>query len=241
MKDIDWNKVNLKQGDMSLNDFRISVMKDVAKQFKGQYAPRVTQAELVKQANAERTAGMTPEQIAAEEQANLARLDKLGQYLKTGKISSGTPKATTPEVTGPVRPEGAVDTPKMTNAELLELIKSRSNKGKAPPGTMSMMTGEPSDFMSDVMMGKLKGNFDDLPTGSFTENGIRHEIIDNASYTSMPDDIKKLVKDMPKKLYRQIDVKTGKVLQGAKSLADLQAEAADLLKKAQEGKKKQGK
>ena len=125
------------------------------------------------------------------------------------------------------------------DAELAaRMNKLLGKKGNPPAGVMGMMTGKPNDFMGNVMMGKLKGNFDDVPTGFYTENGIRHEIIDNASYTSMPDAVKKLVPDMPKKLYRQIDVKTGKVIEGAKSMADLQAEAEQMLKQSREGKKK---
>jgi len=118
---------------------------------------------------------------------------------------------------------------------LLDSMKAK--KGK-PPGVMEMMTGNNPLTKEDIFVGRLKQNFDDLPTGSFTENGVRHEIVDNASYTNMPDEVKKLVPDMPKKLYRQIDVKTGKVIEGAKSMADLQAEVEQMLKQSREGKKK---
>jgi hypothetical protein len=122
-----------------------------------------------------------------------------------------------------------------------EPLDTTTPKGKPPAGVMEMKTDKPNDVMGNIMMGKLKQNYDDFPTGSYTENGIRHEIIDNAAYTNMPEDVRKLVPDLPKKIYRQVDVKTGKVLQGPKSYSDLQAEAADLLKQAKEGKKKQGK
>jgi len=127
---------------------------------------------------------------------------------------------------------------------IMDRIKNRANpnspfnkilRGSGGRGTMGMLTKE------DMFVGKLRQNFDDLPTGSYTENGIRHEIIDNASYTNMPEDVRKLVPDMPKKIYRQVDVKTGKVLEGPKSMAELQAEAEEVLKQSRAAKKKKGK
>lgn len=241
MPEIDFKSMPDLKG-LSLAEARKAVETEINRQYKtaGAYGKTTrgpNQSTLVKQANA----GKTPEELKAQDLAAVARMDKLNEFLKTGKIGTGTAKPTTPEVAGPVRPEGAVDTPKMTNAELLELIKARSNKGKAPPGTMSMMTGKPNDVMGNVMMGKLKGNFDEFPTGSYTENGIRHEIIDNPDYTRMTDVLKEMVPNMPKKAYRQVDVKTGKVIEGAKSTKELEDVAEKMLKKAQEGKKKQGK
>jgi hypothetical protein len=175
MPKIDWTKImaieNLKE--MPVNEARKAIRTEINRQFKeadayGKSYRGPNQSTLVKQSDAERAAKMTPEEIAAEEQANLARMDKLYEFLKTGKTSPGTAKPTTLEVAGPVRPEGAVDTPKMTNAELLELIKARSNKGKAPPNVMKMTTGNgPSansahanitDAAGDLMVKQMTNN-----------------------------------------------------------------------------------
>ena len=246
LKPINWDNMPNVQG-MPIKEARKEIRQFVAAQFRPQYEKRVQRSKMMDV----QKSMMTPEELAADQAETIALAAKAEERMKklVGNKSSSskpttpkveTPKPTTPEVAGPVRPEGAVDTPKMTTNELLELIRARG-KNKAPPGTMSMMTNEPSDFMKDLMLSELKGTYNDMPVGTFEQNGIRHEIIDNESYTRMPESVRKKLPDTPKKIYRQIDVKTGKVLQGQKSLADLQAEAADLLKKAQEGKKKQGK
>jgi hypothetical protein len=99
------------------------------------------------------------------------------------------------------------------------------------------MSGIPeSDFTKDLTVAKMSGG--DLPIGSFEKDGIRYEILENAAYKNMPDDLKKLVPDMPKTVERQVDIATGKVIKGPKSLAELQAEAADMLRKARQGQNK---
>jgi len=242
MPEIDWTKVmgieDLKQ--MPVGEARKAIRTEINRQFKEADAyGKITRGPTQKTRIEQERAAMTPEELKAVDDAAMERVKRMSEFMKTGKVAPSKPKVDTPPVSGPVAPEGVAETPKLTTNEILELIKSK--RKNAPPGTMSMMAGEPNDFMSNVMMGKLKGSYDDLPTGSHTENGIRHEILDNADYTRMPDAVKELVPDMPKKIYRQVDVKTGKVLQGPKSYSDLQAEAADLLKKAADGKKKQGK
>jgi len=159
--------------NMGLAEARKAIETEIDRQYKtaNVYSKTTrgpTQATLVK----EERAKMTPEELKAQDEAAVARMDKLNQYLKTGKISSGTTTPTTPPVASPVRPEGAVDAPKMTNAELLELIKARSNKGKAPPGVMEMKTGKkssgnpiddapwltPEEFNNEVFMNTLGKN-----------------------------------------------------------------------------------
>lgn len=116
-----------------------------------------------------------------------------------------------------------------------QIKKSKSNK---PKGVMEMMIPE-NDFTKDLTMAKMSGG--DLPVGSFEKDGIRYEVVENAAYKNMPDAVKKLVPDMPKTIERQIDIKTGKVLKGPKSMAELQAEAEEMLKQSRAAKKKQGK
>jgi hypothetical protein len=108
------------------------------------------------------------------------------------------------------------------------------------PETMPTPKVEPNaipetDFTKDLTMAKMSGG--DLPVGSFEKDGIRYEVVENASYKNMPDDVKKLVPDMPKTIERQIDIKTGKVLKGPKSMAELQAEAEEMLKQSRASKK----
>jgi len=96
---------------------------------------------------------------------------------------------------------------------------------------------------NDIFLANIKQNYNHLPEGSFVENGIRHEIVRNSAYDNMPAEIRaRLVEpDVIPKIYRQVDVATGKVLKGQKSMAELQAEAEQMLKQSREGKKKQGK
>lgn len=150
MPDPDFSKMpDLK--DMSLADARKAVETEINRQYKeaNVYAKTTrgpNQSTLVKQAEAERTAGKTAEQLAAEEAAMTARLDNLNTFLKTGKTGS-TPKAEppkTPPVSGPVVPEGTTPPAPMSKEQLLAMIKARSNKGSAPPGTSQLMT-QPSN------------------------------------------------------------------------------------------------
>ena len=143
---------------------------------------------------------------------------------------------------------GKLDDAIISRGDPLNLTKLPSEQAAAamkpktrPPGVMEMTTAGPNDFMGELAMAHIKQNYDNMPLGSHTENGIRHEIVPNKQYTNMPDDVKKLVPDMPSKIYRKIDVETGRVIQGPKSYADLMAEAAKILKQAKEGKKNQGK
>jgi len=165
MPEIDFKSMPDLKG-MSVAEARKAVATEINRQYKaadayGKTTRGPTQATLVKQAEAERTATMTPEQIVAQDAAAVARMNKLNEFLKTGKTGTGTAKPTT-EVAGPVRPEGAVDAPKMTNAELLELIKARS-KSKAPPDVMNMTTGNTThanitDAAGDLMVKQMTNN-----------------------------------------------------------------------------------
>ena len=143
---------------------------------------------------------------------------------------------------------GKLDDAIISRGDPLNLTKLPSEQAAAamkpktrPPGVMEMTTAGPNDFMGDLQFAHIKQNYDDMPLGSHVEDGIRHEIVENKQYTNMPDDVKKLVPEMPKKIYRKIDVETGRVIQGPKNYADLMAEAAKILKQAKEGKKNQGK
>jgi hypothetical protein len=174
LKPINWDNMPNVQG-MPIKEARKEIRQFVAAQFRPQYEKRVQRSKMIDV----QKSMMTPEELAADQAETIALAAKAEERMKklVGNKSSSpkpttpkveTPKPTTPEVAGPVRPEGAVDTPKMTNAELLELIKARSNKGKAPPDAMKMTTGNgPSansahanitDAAGDLMVKQMTNN-----------------------------------------------------------------------------------
>lgn len=176
-------------------------------------------------------AALTPEQraardkqIAAEEAANPVKIRTMDNNPTLKKLLN---KGENPK---PSSLQAAAD-------------KAKANKGNPPPGVMEMKTGGNSLSSNDIFLANIKQNYNHLPEGSFVENGIRHEIVRNSAYDNMPADIRaRLVEpDVIPKIYRQVDVATGKVLKGQKSMAELQAEAEQMLKQSREGKKKQGK
>jgi len=210
---INWS--NMPKLSSGIADAREQVRKFVWDEIKTTVGPEKRGPQrrtLEKQATAEeqaRLAAMTPEERAADAAAKQAEEAALSEQLKNRQSKL----------------LGA-----MSRGESLGMLKP-------PKGTSQMMSGIPeSDFTKDLTMAKMSGG--DLPIGSFEKDGIRYEILENAAYKNMPDDLKKLVPDMPKTVERQVDIATGKVIKGPKSLAELQAEAADMLRKAKQGQNK---
>lgn len=159
MPEIDWSKVPDLTG-MGLAEARIQIRKAIDAQFKeaeayGKTTRGPNQSTLVKQAEA----AMTAEERAAKNAEVERRIANMSEFLKTGKISPSTSKATTPEVAGPAVPEGVTPPAPMTKERLLDLINKR--KGNPPAGTMSMMTKDGPESMFNY-----KGILDDVEQAS---------------------------------------------------------------------------
>jgi hypothetical protein len=99
----------------------------------------IKQDDRVKAQEAERTAGMTPEQIAAEEQANLARMNRMAagnsplQRALKGEYSGvgSTPKTTSaPKTAKELKATMTDNSPKMTMEELQAKMKAKK-EGKS--------------------------------------------------------------------------------------------------------------